>query len=99
MRIPGRVGVVGAGAPFARPFTIVPLADVDPFWVAGADADAETDGTVLFTFGTVVVAPARCGEDIVASPPTRLLLLSAFDFSGCSLMVFRAGWDPKLGDL
>ncbi len=99
MRMPGRVGVVGGGAPFARPFTAVPLTDANPLWVEGAEADPEMDDTVPFTLGAVAVAPALCGEDVVASSPTRLLLLSAFGFSGCSLMVLLAGFDPKFGDL
>ena len=82
MRTLGRAGVVGGGAPLARPFIVVPFTDADPLWVAGAEAEAEPDDTTPFTLGVVAVAPALCGEDVVASSPTRLLLLSAFGFSG-----------------
>ena len=97
VRTPGLLGVVGAGTPFARPLA-VPFTDADPLSAVDAGGEAETEEVMMpFVFGTAV-APARCGEDDVASSPTRLLLVSALGFSGWSLMVVRAGFEPKLGD-
>ena len=95
VRIRGVEGGAGTGAPLGRPLTVVPFCEPR---AAGADAE---DGIVEAADPLTlvpVVAPARCGEDDVASSPTRLRLLSALGFSGASLIVDREDVDPKLGD-
>ena len=98
VRIRGVAGVTGADAPFARPLVVTPLVDVIPFRTAGADVEvANVEVADPLTF-VPVTAPVRCGEDDVASSPTRLRLLSAFGFSGTIFIIERAGVVPKLGD-
>ncbi len=89
VRIRGVEGGAERGAPLGRPLAVGPLCELR---AAGADTEVGSEPLTPF------VEPARCGEDVVASSPTRLRLLSAFGFSGASLIVDREGADPKLGD-
>lgn len=87
-------GVEGGTGPFGRPLAI-PFVVAEPLGGAEEDEGGVTVDPLTFD---PEVAPVRCGEDDMASSPTRLRLLSALGFSGASLIVERAGVDPNPGD-
>ncbi len=91
MPVVRRRGVAGgtwADAPFTRPF-VRPFIDTDPLRAAGAETDVGRVEAELPLGLSPVVGPARCVDDETASSPTRLLLLSAFGFSGTNFIEVR----------
>lgn len=99
VRTRGVTGGARAESSLGRPWVVGPLEEEVPL-LSDAGAETEVERVEVAEPLTFVAMEAlvRCGEEVAASSPTRLLFPSLFCFSGTSFIVDREGVDPKLGD-